>query len=120
MLTPLARHLLSRVPAGVDVPRYGSTEWDELDEQDPRRAAAVITAAEAWRRHCSPEQVAEDLRQQLVDEEEAVWRRIRELSWDLSASGDWEAIARRPTYAELCDRRGEPERAASARKRWSV
>jgi len=104
-LTPLARRILSRVPTGTTVPRYGSTEWDDLPDQDPCRAAAVMIAAEAWREHCSPAQVALDLCRQLAEENAAVWRRMRETSWDVSAADDWAAASRRPTYAELQERR---------------
>lgn len=109
-LTPLARSVLARVAAGLAVPTYGSADFDSLADQDPRRAAAVIIAAECWRDHCSPGRVAADLRRQLLEEEAAVWRRIRETSWDVSASTDWVAQSRRLTWDELCDRRGEPER----------
>lgn len=34
-------------------PAYGTRYWLDLDEHDPRRAAAIIEAAELWRRHCS-------------------------------------------------------------------
>jgi len=31
------------------IPTYGTPEWHHLEPTDPRRAAALITAAEAWR-----------------------------------------------------------------------
>lgn len=114
-LTPLARRLLGRVPAGQPIPAYGSPDWDALPDQDPRRAASIIRAAEAWRDHLSPERVAEDLRRQLADEDQAVRRRIRETSWDVAAAADWEQLSRTPTFAELCDRRGQHDRAERAR-----
>jgi hypothetical protein len=104
-LTALARHLLARVPAGVVTPRYGSSEWDELPDQDPRRAASIVIAAEAWRDHCSPSRVAEDMRRQLAEEDTAAWRRIREASWDVSAARDWRALSQQATFAELQQRR---------------
>lgn len=39
------------LPDDVDVPEYGSREWLQLPAGDPRKAAAVITAAEMWRRY---------------------------------------------------------------------
>jgi len=104
-ITPLARHLLGRVPAGADIPSYGSWAWSVLPDQDPRRAASVIVAAECWRDHRSPQRVAVDLRLQLAEEDAAVWRRIRETSWDVSVAADWVALAASPTYAELRKRR---------------
>lgn len=61
--TALTRDVLAR--AGRPIPRFGSPEWDALPEQDLRRVAAVLIAAEAWRDHCSPDRVAEDLEDQL-------------------------------------------------------
>lgn len=36
--------------ATSDFPKYGSAEWDALDESDPRKLAAMLSAAEKWRR----------------------------------------------------------------------
>lgn len=105
-MTPLARHLLGRVPKGTTIPRYGSDEWDTLPEQDPRRAAAVALAAECWRDHLSPGQVAIELNDAMVAAEIELRRRVRECSWDVSAAIDWDALASRPTFAELQHRRG--------------
>lgn len=35
-----------------DVPAYGSPEWLRLDPEGPHRFAAILEAAELWRRHC--------------------------------------------------------------------
>lgn len=35
----------------VRLPRYGSVAWQRLRGDDPQKAAAVITAAEMWRRY---------------------------------------------------------------------
>ena len=106
-LTPLARRILSRVPAGTTVPRYGSGEWDDLPDQDPSRAAAVIIAAEAWRDHLSPGQVAMDVLSDIIAAELELQRRVREASWDVCGALDWSALAASPTYAQLQERRGE-------------
>ncbi|MFE9406897.1 DUF2742 domain-containing protein [Streptomyces sp. NPDC006530] len=51
------------------VPPYGSLAWSQLPPNDPRRYAAVIEAAEQWRR-----QVAEEQRlDQLADDDPAAW-----------------------------------------------
>ncbi|MBY8879756.1 hypothetical protein K7862_19235 [Streptomyces sp. PLK6-54] len=34
-----------------DLPRYGSRAWLQLTADDPKRAAAILVAAEQWRRH---------------------------------------------------------------------
>jgi hypothetical protein len=39
------------LPAEVDVPAYGTLAWLQLPAGDPRKAAALITAAEMWRRY---------------------------------------------------------------------
>jgi hypothetical protein len=120
-LTPLARLLIGRVPPGQGCPRYGTDEWHALPDQDPRRAAAVMRAAEAWRRHCSPWQVAQDMRDSLAEIRDVIAYTFVQTSHDVAEAeaADWDAIFDRPTFAELCDRRGEPERAERARERWA-
>jgi len=51
----------------VYVARLGSPEWEELPAADPRRFAAVVRAAEAWRRDGTPEAIAARLRAELDD-----------------------------------------------------
>lgn len=41
--------LLAGLPEGADVPEYGTAGWLQLAADDPRAAAAVLTAAEQWR-----------------------------------------------------------------------
>lgn len=41
--------LLDGAPEDLEVPEYGTAEWLDLPGADPRRAAALITAAEQWR-----------------------------------------------------------------------
>lgn len=122
-ITPLARLLIGRVADRFVIPiqRYGSPEYDALSDQDPRRAASVVVAAEAWRDHCSPERVAEDLLAEMAYVDLEIARRVRESSWDVADAVDWAAVFRRPTFADLCDRRGEHERADRARAQlWSA
>jgi hypothetical protein len=68
--------------------------------------AATVIAAECWRTYWLPEEVELRLRAELDEvrnyEEPAVW------SPDVVASVH--RTANRPSYAELCKRRGEPER----------
>lgn len=33
-----------------DFPEYGSPEWDALDDSNPAKLAAMLSAAEKWRR----------------------------------------------------------------------
>ncbi|MEV8553431.1 DUF2742 domain-containing protein [Streptomyces glaucescens] len=33
-----------------DFPKYGSAEWEALDDSDPCKLAAMLSAAEKWRR----------------------------------------------------------------------
>ena len=112
-MTPLARSLLERVPAAQRVAlhqyRYGSPEWDALPDQDPRRAAAVIVAAECWLDHCSPAQIALDLLEDLRHTDAEVRRRVRECSWDVWSTRELHYFPSpsMPTRAELQQRRGE-------------
>lgn len=51
------------LPEPVDVPEYGTLQWLQLPAGDPRKAAAVITAAELWRRYIDAENLAAWLRE---------------------------------------------------------
>jgi hypothetical protein len=108
-VTPLARRLIDRVADRNSIPRYGSPEWDSLPDQDPRRAAAVMVAAESWRDHTSLERIAEDMAAELQREDDAVRRRFKEASLDVWETRTWNCYpsARMPTRAELQRRRGE-------------
>ena len=99
--------MIDRGRARGRLPLYGSADWAALRENDPRRVAAAVAAAEAWREYTSTERVAADLRRQLDDEDMAVLARLRQASWDVSASRDWVVEAARPTYDELRRRRGQ-------------
>lgn len=48
------------------LPEYGSAEWHALIPGDPRRFAALVVAAEAWRRFWEQDAVAERLRDELA------------------------------------------------------
>lgn len=87
------------------IPSFGSAEWDLLPAGDPRRWAAVIVAAECWRDHRSPQRIADALRQEIADENAALYRRIRGASWDVAGARGWVAQSRRLTHAELQARR---------------
>nr|WP_241670676.1 DUF2742 domain-containing protein [Streptomyces lavendulae] len=39
------------VDGQATVPRYGTAEWQQLPGNDPKKGAAVIVAAEMWRRY---------------------------------------------------------------------
>lgn len=62
------------------VPAYGTREWQQLESSAPQKAAAVITAAELWRRY---------------GDEDAL------LTWFKEASAPHAPIAERKTLAEL-------------------
>jgi hypothetical protein len=61
-------------------PKYGSAAWQRLRGDDPMKAAAVITAAEMWRRY---------------GDEEAL------VAWFRDASRNRDPLASRRTLAEL-------------------
>src|SRR3954471_18487093 len=46
---------------GAGVPDYGSPEWEALPD-GPAKVAAVVVAAECWRRYTDPAEVAWRLR----------------------------------------------------------
>lgn len=92
---------------GGPLPRYGDSLWRSLPWGDKRKGAALVVAAEAWRRHCSTRQVAEDLIEHLVEQDREINRRLRETSWSVAESlratlPGW--IASTP-HAELVRRR---------------
>ncbi|MFJ5645775.1 DUF2742 domain-containing protein [Streptomyces sp. NPDC093223] len=76
---------------------YGSLAWAQLPPDDPRRFAAVIEAAERWRRQAAEEERLE----RLADEDPAAWYA------EVTAGANDEArrmagrIARTRTHAEL-------------------
>lgn len=104
-ITPLARQLIARAGDRSSIPRYGSTDWDVLPDQDPRRAAAILIAAEAWRDHCSPERVAADMRDSLAEIRDVIDQTLVETSHDVAMAADWARIFNQPTHAELVRRR---------------
>ncbi|MFH9439287.1 DUF2742 domain-containing protein [Streptomyces rochei] len=95
-----AEHQVATLAEGVrewTVPPYGSLAWSQLPPSDPRRYAAVIEAAEQWRR-----QVAEEERlDQLAEDDPAAWYA------EVTAGANDEArrmagrLARMRTLAEL-------------------
>lgn len=67
-----AEHQVATLAEGVPdwtVPPYGSLAWSQLPPNDPRRFAAVVEAAERWRRQAAEEQRLD----QLADEDPAAW-----------------------------------------------
>ncbi|WP_327156363.1 DUF2742 domain-containing protein [Streptomyces tubercidicus] len=84
-----------------DFPEYGSPAWRALRATDPRRAVAVVTAAEQWRRHSAREAWLD----RLLDEDPEQWFAIVTAdanTYARSIAGD---LARRPTHDELAARR---------------
>lgn len=55
-----------------DAPDYGSEAWLRLRTEDPRRAAAILTAAEQWRRH----REYEDYLERLLEDDPEEWFRL--------------------------------------------
>lgn len=89
---------------GVDqYPVYGSPAWTSLRAADPRRAAAIIEAAEQWRRHQAHEQWLDDL----LEHNPEAWYRL--FTADANAEAKRvlraERLSSRPTAAEVARRR---------------
>ncbi|MFE3635811.1 DUF2742 domain-containing protein [Streptomyces sp. NPDC059168] len=87
----------------ADAPEYGSPAWCALRSTDPRRAAAIITAAEQWRRHASREAWLNHL----LDEDPERWYAYVTADADAYARSIASALARRPTHDELAARRAQ-------------
>lgn len=86
-------HLLDGEP---DPPAYGSPAWCELANRHPRKRAAIITAAESWRRYgCDDVSIIEAA---------LMWRDYASdevVTWLKEASVSHRPIADRRTLAEL-------------------
>ncbi|MEU7581962.1 DUF2742 domain-containing protein [Streptomyces sp. NPDC041068] len=100
-----------------DFPEYGSPAWCALRASDPGRAAAILTAAEQWRRHTAREAWLDHL---LTHDPE---------QWFAHVTADANAyartvvggLARRPTQDELAARRrapSAPARPVTATQGW--
>ncbi|MGY1680713.1 hypothetical protein [Geodermatophilus sp. SYSU D01176] len=96
---------------GPNVPTYGTPEWEALPD-GPAKVAAVVAAAECWRTYWDPAEHARRLHAELD-----VLREYEEPAvWSPEIVAQVHRTANRPRYAELCDLRGEPEKAARARE----
>jgi hypothetical protein len=107
---PWALELIRAATAHGPLPLYGDPEWQQLEPTDPRRWAAVIVAAEAWRDHRSAERIAVELRRELDDIDMAVISRLKEAAVDVASATDWTARASAPTHIDLERRRSLPTR----------
>ncbi|MFJ9536632.1 hypothetical protein ACIRPX_05175 [Streptomyces sp. NPDC101225] len=87
-----------------DFPQYGSPAWLALKADDPARAAAIITAAEQWRRHNAREQWLD----RLLDSHPTAWYRVVTAEADREARRILPKLARRPTIAEIKARNPRP------------
>ncbi|MGW1034309.1 DUF2742 domain-containing protein [Streptomyces antibioticus] len=87
-----------------DFPRYGSLPWLTLKADDPGRAAAIITAAEEWRRH----NAHEEWLNRLLDTHPTAWFRVVTADADQYARKILPELARRPTIAEIKARNPRP------------
>ncbi|MFP8882565.1 hypothetical protein [Streptomyces mangrovi] len=100
----------ARVPEG-DFPEYGTAEWLALPATDQRRVAAVITAAEQWRRHVHLlNDPAEWFRQATAEADNHARRIIRQLR-----------LGHLESYAELAEKlKPRPAHPVTAAPGWPV
>lgn len=96
-------------------PAYGSLEWLRLTPGDPRKVAAIITAAEQYRRHADEEARLD----RLAEEDPEAYRREIYAAANAYASSIARGIASRPTAEEIRRRavRG-PAREVTAAVGW--
>ncbi|WP_301124741.1 hypothetical protein [Streptomyces cacaoi] len=104
--------LLDGAPDGITVPSYGSPAWLALPAGHPLRSAAVVTAAEAWRRR---ELEAQRL-DALAETDPEAWFREMTAEADRHAARLGPRLAAVPTVAELARHRRPcvPRRVAAA------
>lgn len=87
----------------IEAPEYGSPAWVKLRAEDPRRAAALIEAAELWRRS----RARETWLDQLAEDDPERWFAL------VTADADAEAkrllrlmrLSTRPTWTEIQTKR---------------
>jgi len=108
-----ARRMMESVVQHAPVARYGSAAWHALPEGDRRRVVAVIIAAECW--VAGEDDMVARLRREIADGRAAAEQLDAE-DFAIMAAGV-RHLASVPTFAELSDRRGQPDRAARARER---
>ncbi|MFI9236914.1 hypothetical protein [Streptomyces sp. NPDC053079] len=87
----------------AEAPEYGSPAWVQLRAEDPRRAAAIIEAAELWRRRRAHELWLD----RLLDEDPDRWYSIVTEEANAAARAIAPALARRLTADELRARRAQ-------------
>jgi hypothetical protein len=99
--------LIARGQARGRLPRYGTPEWVALPDTEPRKVAAVLIAAEAWRDHCSAERVAQDMADDLAEIDALLRYRMKAATADIAASPGmrYAASPACPSRAELAARR---------------
>lgn len=92
-------------------PEYGTDEWAALDENDPaqrdQKIAAIVQAAENWRRYWTYDAWYQRLQNELRHRDQDVLYRLRETSWDISTHGGWAHLATEPTMADIMARRAD-------------
>ncbi|MGW2871346.1 hypothetical protein [Kitasatospora sp. NPDC001225] len=117
--------VLDRWGQPVGIPDYGSPAFAALPPADPRREAALITAAEAWRQQSEEAPlylhaglrttiaIGEQTRAAWVAEDEAAWKRL------VRTVRAW---SNHPSALELAEQRTRAaeaaQRAVSASARW--
>jgi hypothetical protein len=93
--------LLAHTAADFVAPAYGTTLWARLAAGDPVKSAAVITAAELWRR-----QEAEQARlEELYHHDPETWFREITAEADTAAARLGRTLASTPTWEECRKRR---------------
>ncbi|GBQ01029.1 hypothetical protein SSP531S_24590 [Streptomyces spongiicola] len=98
-----------------DFPSYGSPAWLALRSNDPRRAAAIIAAAEQWRRHEERERWLDDL----LDNDPERWFSAVTAEANQYARRICADLARRPDQVELRRKRQlSPPRKVVATSGW--
>ncbi|MFG2914605.1 hypothetical protein ACGF0D_17160 [Kitasatospora sp. NPDC048298] len=109
--------VLDRWGQPVGIPEYGSPAFAALPPGDPRREAALITAAEAWRQQAeeAPLYLHASMRTNIVlgEQARAAWVAEDEASWKRLVR-TVRAWSNHPTALELAERR---TRAAEAARR---
>jgi len=95
------------------IPRYGDAAWHAMVETDRRRVASAVRAAECHQQEC--DDLVTRLHREIADGR-AVFEQLEVEDFTEMAKGV-RRLASVPTYAELADRRGQPERAERARAR---
>lgn len=99
--------VLDRAHHTGPIPTAGSAAWCQLDNEDPRKLAAVVRAALARLYEGTREAITARLTAELDLLDRVHAERATAVAQDVAGAADWHRVAAGPTHRELIRRRYE-------------